>query len=76
MFIIDFFSKFFLYPSDKVRGDYIVSDVSGRISSITGSAPGGREDVQGCFGNRPRSGSRLLQSSFPGGRGDGGAGVP
>ena len=34
------------------------------ISSTTGLAPGGREDVvQRCLGNRPRSGSRLLQSS-------------
>ena len=34
--------------------------------------PGGREDVvQGRLENRPRSGSRLLQSSFPGGKGDG-----
>ena len=50
-----------------------VSDVSGRISLVTGSAPGGREDVaQGRLGNRPRSWSRLLQSSFPGGKGDGG----
>ena len=36
----------------------IVSDVPGRISSVTGVAPGGQEDVvQGCLGNRPRSGS-------------------
>ena len=35
----------------------IVSDLSDRIS-VTGLAPGGREDVvQGCRGNRPRSGS-------------------
>ena len=55
----------------------IVSNVAGRISSVTGLAPGGREDiVQGCPGDRPRSGSRLLQSSFPGGKGDGGAGDP
>ena len=40
---------------------------------MTGLAPGGREDVvQGHLGNRPRSGSRLLQLSFPGGKGDGG----
>ena len=32
----------------------IVSNMSGRISSVTGLAPGGREDVvQGCLGNRP-----------------------
>ena len=54
----------------------IISDVSGVISSITGLAPGGREDVvQGCLGNRCRSRSRLLLSSFPRGKGDG-AGVP
>ena len=47
----------------------IVSDVSGRTSSGTGFAPGGRE---GCRGGRPRSGSWLLQSSFPGGKGDAG----
>ena len=42
----------------------IVSNVPGRISSVTGLAPGDGEDVaQGCLGNRPRSGSRLLQSS-------------
>ena len=51
----------------------IVSDISGRISSIIGLAPGGREDVvQGCLGNCPRSGSRLLQSYFRGGKGEGG----
>ena len=49
----------------------IVSDISGRISSIIGLAPGGREDVvQGCLGNCPRSGSRLLQSYFRGGKGE------
>ena len=50
----------------------VVSDLLGRVSSVTGSAPRGRDDVQGCLGVRPRSGSRLLQSSFPGGKGDGG----
>ena len=54
----------------------IFYDVSGRISLGTGLAPGGREDaVEGCLGDCPRSGSWLLQSSFPGGKGDGGAGV-
>ena len=49
----------------------IISDLLGRISSITGLAPGGRKDVvRGVLRNRPRSGSRLLQSSFPGGKGD------
>ena len=50
----------------------IVSYIPVRISSVTGSGPGDREDVgQGCLGDRPRSGSRLLQSSFSGGKGDG-----
>ena len=48
----------------------IVSDESGRISSVTGSAPGGRDVVQGCLGNRPRSGSWLLQLFFSRGQGD------
>ena len=49
----------------------IVSDISGRISSGTGFAPGSREDaVQGCLGDHPQSGSQLLQSSFPDGKGD------
>ena len=53
----------------------IVSDIPGGISSITGLVPGGREDVvQGWLENCPQSGSRLLQSSFPGGKGDGGGG--
>ena len=55
----------------------IVSDILSRISSIAGLAPGGSEDVvQGCLGNRPRSGSRLLHSSFPGGKGDEGGWRP
>ena len=46
----------------------IVSDISGRIFLVTGSAPGDRKDVvQGCLGDRPRSGSQLIQSYFPGG---------
>ena len=50
----------------------IVSDVSVRISSVTGSGPGDREDVnQGCLGDHPRSGTRLLHSSFSYGKGDG-----
>ena len=49
----------------------IVSDVSGRISSGTGLAAGGREvSVQGSLGDHPRSKSQLLQSFFPGGKGD------
>ena len=49
----------------------VISDLSGRISSVTGLAPGGQEDVvQGCLGNCPRSGSWLLQSPFPGRKGD------
>ena len=40
-----------LYSSPLSHPD-IASDASGRISSITGLAPGGREDVvQGCLGN-------------------------
>ena len=58
------------FSSSPLSHPDIVSDAPGRISSITGLAPGGREDVQGCLGNRPRSGSRLLQSSFPSGKGD------
>ena len=51
----------------------IVSDVPGGISSLPGVAPRGREDaVQGRPGNRPRSGSRLLQSPFSCEKGDGG----
>ena len=61
----------FLPSSPRLHPD-IVSDISVRISSVTGSGPGDREDVgQGCLGDCPRSGSRLLQSSFPGGKGDG-----
>ena len=49
----------------------IVSDVSVRIPSIAGSGPGDQEDVgQGCLGNCPQSGSRLLQLSFSGGKGN------
>ena len=50
----------------------IVSDVSVRIASVTGSGPGDREDVnQGCLGDHPRSGTWLLHSSFSCGKGDG-----
>ena len=49
------------------------TDMSGRISSVTGLVPGGREDVVHRFiGNRPRFGSRLLQLSFPDRRDSGG----
>ena len=49
----------------------IVSDVPGRLSSGSSLAARGRGDAcQSSLRNRPRSGSRLLQSSLPGGEGD------
>ena len=49
----------------------IVSDVPGRLSSGSSLAARGRGDAcQRSLRNRPRSGSRLLQSSLPGGEGD------
>ena len=49
----------------------IVSDVLGRLSSGSSLAARGRGDAcQRSFRNRPRSGSRLLQSPLPGGEGD------
>ena len=49
----------------------IVSDVPGRLSSGSSLAARGRGDAcQRSLGNRPGSGSRLLQSSLPGGEGD------
>ena len=46
----------------------IVSDVPGRLSSGSGLAARGRGDAcQRSLGNRPRSGSRLLQAPLPGG---------
>ena len=49
----------------------IVSDVPGRFSSGSSLAARGRGDAcQRSLRNRPRSGSRLLQSSLPGGEGD------
>ena len=49
----------------------IVSDVPGRLSSGSSLAARGRGDAcQRSLRNRPRSGSRLLQSPFPGGEGD------
>ena len=48
----------------------IVSDVPGRLTSGSGLAARGRGDAcQRSLGNRPRSGSWLLQSSLPGGEG-------
>ena len=48
----------------------IVSDVPGRLSSGSSLAARGRGDAcQRNLRNRPRSGSWLLQSSFPGGEG-------
>ena len=50
-----------LFSSSPLSHPDIISGVPGRISSVTGLAPGGREDVvQGCLGDRPRFGSRLL----------------
>ena len=49
----------------------IVSDVPGRLSSGSSLAARGRGNAcQRSLRNRPRSGSRLLQSSLPGGEGD------
>ena len=49
----------------------IVSDVPGRLSSGSSLAARGRGDAcQRSLRNRLRSGSRLLQSSLPGGEGD------
>ena len=49
----------------------IVSDVPGRLSSGSSLAARGRGDAcQRSLRNRPRSGSRLLQSALPGGEGD------
>ena len=49
----------------------IVSDIPGRLSSGSSLAARGRGDAcQRSLRNRPRSGSRLLQSSLPGGEGD------
>ena len=48
----------------------IVSDVPGRLSSDSSLATRGRGDAcQRSLRNRPRSGSWLLQSPFPGGEG-------
>ena len=47
------------------------SDIPGRLSSGSSLAARGRGDAcQRSLRNRPRSGSRLLQSSLPGGEGD------
>ena len=49
----------------------IVSDVPGRLSSGSSLAARGRGDAcQRSLRNRPRSGSRLLQSPLPGGEGN------
>ena len=49
----------------------IVSDVPGRLSLGSSLAARGRGDAcQRSLRNRPRSGSRLLQSPLPGGEGD------
>ena len=49
----------------------IISDVPGRLSSGSSlAARGGGDACQRSLRNRPRSGSRLLQSPLPGGEGD------
>ena len=51
----------------------IVFDIPGRLTSGSGLAARGRGNAcQRSLGNRPRSGSWLLQPSFPGGEGIGG----
>ena len=57
--------------SSPISHSGIVSDVPGRLSSGSGLAARGRWDAcQRSLGNRPRSGSWLLQSPLPGGEGD------
>ena len=57
-------------PSSPFLHPGIVSDVPGRLSSGSSLAARCRGDAcQRSLRNRPRSGSRLLQSSFPGGKG-------
>ena len=54
--------------SSPISHSGIVSDVPGRLSSGSGLAARGRGDAcQRSLGNRPRSGSRLLQSPLPSG---------
>ena len=49
---------------------WYISDVPGRLSSGSSLAARGRDDAcQRSLRNRPRSGSQLLQSPFPGGDG-------
>ena len=56
--------------SSPISHPSIVSDVPGRLSSGSSLAARGRGDAcQRSLRNRPRSGSRLLQSSLPGGEG-------
>ena len=62
-FLQGFFSSLFSHPG-------IVSDVLGRLSSGSSLAARDRGDAcQRSLRNRPRSGSRLLQSPLPGGEG-------
>ena len=57
--------------SSPISHSGIVSDVPGRLSSGSSLAARGRGDAcQRSLRNRPRSGSRLLQSPLPGGEGD------
>ena len=56
--------------SSPISDPGIVSDIPGRLSSGSSLAARGRGDAcQRSLRNRPRSRSRLLQSSFPGGEG-------
>ena len=58
-------------PPPLARTPVSFSDVPGRLSSGSSLAARGRGDAcQRSLRNRPRSGSRLLQSSLPGGEGD------
>ena len=57
--------------SSPISHSGIVSDVLGRLSSGSSLVARGRGDAcQRSLRNRPRSGSRLLQSPLPGGEGD------
>ena len=58
------------FSSSPISHPGIVSDVPGRLSSVSSLAARDRGDAcQRSLRNRPRSGSWLSQSSFPGGEG-------
>ena len=58
-------------PPPLARTPVSFPDIPGRLSSGSSLAARGRGDAcQRSLRNRPRSGSRLLQSSLPGGEGD------